>query len=80
MNLVERFFRDLSQDAILPGSFSSVAQLVERIWAYLAERNLNPTRYVCRARGQEILEKIQRAEAALARASGLTVGTPGTLH
>jgi transposase len=80
MNLVERFFRDLSQDVILPGSFSSVAQLVERIWAYLAERNLNPTRYVWRAQGQEILEKIQRAEAALARASKITVDTSGTLH
>ena len=29
MNLVERFFRDLSQQAILPGSFGSVRQLVD---------------------------------------------------
>ena len=29
MNMVERFFRDLSQQAILPGSFGSVAELVE---------------------------------------------------
>ena len=28
MNMVERFFRDLSQQAILPGSFGSVAKLV----------------------------------------------------
>jgi hypothetical protein len=31
MNMVERFFRDLSQQAILPGSFGSVAELVRRI-------------------------------------------------
>jgi transposase len=30
-NLVERFFRDLSQQAILPGSFGSVAKLVDTI-------------------------------------------------
>jgi transposase len=67
MNLVERFFRDLSQDVILPGSFTSVQDLTARIWAYLDERNLHPTRYVWRADGQAILEKIQRAKAALAR-------------
>jgi hypothetical protein len=32
MNLVERFFRDLSQQAILPGSFGSVRQLVDAIY------------------------------------------------
>jgi transposase len=80
MNLVERFFRDLSQDVILPGSFTSVGQLVEKIWAYLAERNLNPTRYVWRAQGQEILEKIQRAQAALARTPDVTSDISGTVH
>jgi transposase len=80
MNLVERFFRDLSQDVILPGSFASVDQLVEKIWGYLAERNLNPTRYVWRAQGQEILEKIQRAEAALARARDVISDISGTEH
>jgi hypothetical protein len=29
MNMVERFFLDLSQQAILPGSFGSVAELVD---------------------------------------------------
>ena len=36
MNMVERFFRDLSQQAILPGSFGSVAELVDTINLYLA--------------------------------------------
>ena len=61
MNLVERFFRDLSQQAILPGSFGSVRQLVDAIMQYLAQHNLNPKRYVWRAKGEEILAKIQRA-------------------
>jgi hypothetical protein len=57
MNLVERFFRDLSQQAILPGSFGSVRQLVDAIMQYLARHNLNPKRYVWRAKGEEILAR-----------------------
>ena len=67
LNLVERFFRDLSQDVITPGSFGSVKELVEAIWKYLEERNLNPVRYEWRAEGKVILEKIQRSREALAR-------------
>ena len=64
MNLVERFFRDLTQDVVRHGSFTSVRELVEAIDAYLAEHNLNPKRYVWRKSGQEILAKIQRAREA----------------
>jgi len=42
MNLVERFFRDLTEDAVREGSFTSVAELVRAIEAYLAARNLAP--------------------------------------
>ena len=45
MNLVERFFRDLSQQAILPGSFGSVRQLVDAIMQYLARHNLKVTHW-----------------------------------
>lgn len=80
LNLVERFFRDLSQDVVLPGSFASVQELVDSIWAYLAERNLNPTRYEWKAKGSEILKKIERARAALARQSTDSKDLTETLH
>ncbi len=67
LNLVERFFRDLSQDVVLPGSFGGVPELVEAIWAYLEERNLRPKRYEWRAEGQAILNKVHRARQVLAR-------------
>ena len=67
LNLVERFFRDLSQEVVLPGSFCSVKELVDAIWSYLQERNLHPVRYEWRADGKAILEKIQRARGVLAR-------------
>jgi transposase len=69
LNLVERFFRDLSQAVVLPGSFGSVSELVAAIWAYLEEHNLKPKRYQWRAEGQIVLEKIHRARLALARGS-----------
>ena len=67
MNLVERFFMDLSQDVIVPGSFESVTQLADTIFKYLEERNLKPQRYEWKADGKTILEKIQRARKALAQ-------------
>jgi|SRR5579872_162168 len=67
MNLVERFFRDLTQDVIRDGSFTSVQELIEAIMGYLGERNLNPKPYVWKKKGEEILAKIQRSRQALAK-------------
>jgi len=61
LNLVERFFRDLSEDVVREGSFTSTRELTEAMIAYLIERNLAPVRYQWRASGREILAKIQRA-------------------
>lgn len=69
MNLVERFFRDLTEDVVRPGSFGHVRELVAAIETYLAQRSLKPKRYVWKAEGAAILAKIQRARAALQRKS-----------
>lgn len=68
LNLVERFFADLTGDVIRAGSFTSVKELVADIKAYLAQRNADPRPYTWKAEGAAILEKIQRARAALNRA------------
>jgi transposase len=65
MNLVERFFGELTADCIRDGSFQSVAELAKSIMDYLAARNQDPKRYVWKAKGAEILEKIERAKMAL---------------
>jgi transcriptional regulator with XRE-family HTH domain len=67
MNLIERFFRDLTVDCVRDGSFTSVGELVESIEKYLALRDLEPKRYVWKAEGKAILEKIQRARDAMSR-------------
>jgi len=69
MNLVERFFRDITQDVIREGSFESVRELSEAIITYLADRNEHPKPYRWKAKGEEILAKIQRAREAQARAA-----------
>jgi hypothetical protein len=73
MNLVERFFRDLTVDCVRDGSFRSVGELVASIETYLEQRDLKPKRYVWKAEGQEILRKIHRAKDALAKQSEKTV-------
>ena len=69
MNLVERFFRDITQDVIREGSFTSVRELSEAIITYLADRNEHPKRYRWKAKGEEILAKIERARLAQAKAA-----------
>lgn len=66
LNLVERFFRDLT-DCITAGSFASVKELADTIITYLAERNQNPKRYVWKAKGEEILRKTHRAREVMAQ-------------
>jgi transposase len=66
MNLVERFFADLTREVVREGSFASVVELVRAIMDYLAQRNAHPKRYVWKAPGEQILAKLHRARKALA--------------
>src|SRR6266480_4202910 len=60
MNLVERFFGDLTA-FITEKSFASTRELADAIITFLAARNENPRRYVWRAKGEDILRKIDTA-------------------
>lgn len=65
LNLVERWFRDLSQKQIRRGSFDSVEALLVAIEQYLATYNANPTRFTWTKDADMILAKINRCKAAL---------------
>ncbi len=67
LNLVERFFRDLT-DFITEKSFASLRELSDAIIGFLAERNANARRYIWRAKGEDILRQINAARQALAAA------------
>lgn len=62
--MVERFFCDITV-YLRDGSFSSVRELESSITAFLALRNAQPTRYVCNAKGEDILNKVPRAREAM---------------
>src|SRR5438445_175191 len=65
LNLVERWFRDLSQKQIRRGSFDSVDALLAAIEQYVATYNANPTRFTWTKDADMILAKIDRCKAAL---------------
>jgi transposase len=66
LNMVERFFRDITTKRIRRGAFSSVAVLVRAIESYIAEHNLDPKPFIWTAKAGDILAKVTRARAALA--------------
>jgi transposase len=65
LNMVERFFRDLTHKAIRRGTFVSVAALIAAIERYLEEHNRNPKPFIWTAKASDILEKVKRAQAVL---------------
>ena len=64
MNLVERFFGELTP-FIGAKSFASTRELADAIITFLTARNGNPRRYVWKAKGEDILRKIDTARRAL---------------
>lgn len=65
LNLVERWFRDITQQRIRRGVFKSIAQLEQAIRDYIAHHNANPKGFVWVAKAEAILEKVRRARKTL---------------
>jgi transposase len=61
LNLVERWFRELTEQAIRRGSFVSVADLQQAIDEFMKAWNKNPKPFVWTASVGKIMEKIDRA-------------------
>jgi len=65
LNLVERWFREITDKAIRRGVFPSVPDLIAAIEDYLKANNENPEPFVWTATAQAILEKVRRGRVAL---------------
>jgi transposase len=65
LNLIERWFRDLTTQRLRRGSFDSVAELIAAIHAYLDNHNQNPRVFVWSAPVDRILTKIAKCKEAL---------------
>jgi transposase len=65
LNLVERWFRELTDKALRRGVFHSVPDLIAAIEAYLEANNDDPKPFVWTATAEEILVKVARGRVAL---------------
>lgn len=65
LNMVERFFRDITDKRIRRGVFNSVSELVTAINEYIAAHNAKPKPFIWTAKASDILAKVSRARAAL---------------
>jgi transposase len=65
LNMVERFFRDLTVNRVRRGVFRSVPELVAAIQDYIAHHNQAPKPFIWTAKACDILEKVKRGRAVL---------------
>ena len=65
LNMVERFFRDITTEQLRRGVFRSVPELIAAIEEYIAAHNQNPKPFVWTAKANDILQKVIRANRRL---------------
>jgi transposase len=65
LNMVERFFRDLTETQLRRGVFTNVQALETTILDYIDQHNRNPKPFIWTAKASDILEKVKRAQTAL---------------
>ena len=65
LNLVERWFRELTEKALRRGSFVSVPDLKQAIEAFMQAWNENPKPFIWTASVGQIIEKIERARVKM---------------
>jgi transposase len=69
LNLVERWFREITERRIRRGAFAGVPQLIAAIMDYIEQHNDDPKTFVWTAKTEDILAKVARAWDALNDAS-----------
>jgi transposase len=65
LNMVERFFRDITTERIRRGVFTSVPELTAAIGEYIAHHNTKPKPFIWTKSARDILQKVIRANARL---------------
>ena len=69
LNVIERFFRDLTDKRLRRGTFGSVPELITAIHSYIDQHNNDPKPFVWRKTVDEILAKVRRARSSLDNAA-----------
>lgn len=73
LNMVERFFRDITTEQLRRGVFTSVPELIATIDAYIAHHNENPKPFIWTKSARDILQKVIRANKRLSSKQNATL-------
>jgi transposase len=73
LNMVERFFRDITVDRLRRGVFTSVSDLTSAIDEYIAHHNINPKPFIWTKSARDILQKVIRANSRLSSKQNATL-------
>lgn len=65
LNMIERWFREITEDRIRRGTFRNVDELIQAIMDYIQKHNQSPKPFVWTAKADKILAKVQRARKVL---------------
>ncbi len=65
VNLIERWFKELTDKRLRRGRFTSVAELTEAITTWAAHWNTDPKPFIWKATTEEIIAKVQRGRETL---------------
>ncbi len=72
LNLVERWFKELTDRRLRRGVFSSVSDLIDAIELWAEHWNDNPKPFVWHKTAEEIIEKVRRGRATLTQVKSAT--------
>ena len=73
LNMVERFFRDITTERLRRGVFTGVPELITAINEYIAHHNTNPKPFIWTASAKDILQKVIRANGRLSSKQNATL-------
>ena len=73
LNMVERFFRDITVNRLRLGVFTSVSELTAAIDEYIAHHNTNPKPFIWTKTAADILQKVIRANSRLSSKQNATL-------
>jgi transposase len=73
LNMVERFFRDITVNRLRRGVFTSVPELITAIDEYIAHHNTKPKPFIWTKSAADILQKVIRANSRLSSKTNATL-------
>ena len=73
LNMVERFFRDITTERLRRGVFTSVPELISAIDEYIVHHNAHPKAFIWTKSARDILQKVIRANNRLSSKQNATL-------